>query len=162
MDSVRSPYGWMHHRCELRTPASGRLRAARGVALKALLDTNTCIHFLRQGTASPVASRLAAVTPGDVVLCSVVIAELLFGALRSHDIVKNLADVRSFAAGFRSLDFDMPAAEEYARIRADLTGKGTPIGPNDLLIAAIARVSNLTLITHNTAKFSRVVGLRLD
>ena len=40
--------------------------------------------------------------------------------------------------------------------------KGTPIGPNDLLIAAIALANGLTLITHNTVEFSRVVGLMLD
>jgi predicted nucleic acid-binding protein len=63
--------------------------------LKDLLDTNTCVQFLRHGVASPVARRLAAATPGDVVLCSVVVAELLFGALQSRDVAKNLADVRS-------------------------------------------------------------------
>jgi tRNA(fMet)-specific endonuclease VapC len=130
--------------------------------VKFLLDTNTCIEFLRQGSASPVAGRLAAAAPGEVVLCSVVVAELLFGALRSRDVAKNLTDVRAFVAGFRSLDFDGQAAEEYARARADLAGKGTPIGPNDLLIAAIALANGLTLITHNTVEFSRVVGLPLD
>ncbi len=130
--------------------------------MKYLLDTNTCVQFLRLGTASPVAARLAGATPGEVVLCSVVVGELLFGALRSRDAAKNLADVRTFAAGFRSLDFDAGAAEEYARVRADLAAKGTPIGPNDLLIAAIALANGLTLITHNTVEFSRVVGLTLD
>jgi tRNA(fMet)-specific endonuclease VapC len=109
-----------------------------------------------------VAGRLAAVAAGDVVLCSVVVAELLFGALRSRDLAKNLADVRAFMARFRSLDFDASAAEEYAKVRADLAAKGTPIGPNDLMIAAIALAKSLTLITHNTIEFSRVVGLTLD
>jgi tRNA(fMet)-specific endonuclease VapC len=130
--------------------------------VKCLLDTNTCVQFLRHGTASPVATRLAAAMPGDVVLCSVVVAELLFGALRSRDVAKNLAEVRAFVSGFRSLDFDAAAAEEYAKVRADLAAKGTPIGPNDLLIAAIALANNLTLITHNTVEFGRVIGLTLD
>jgi tRNA(fMet)-specific endonuclease VapC len=130
--------------------------------VKDLLDTNTCIQVLRLGAASPVTARLAAAVPGDVVLCSVVVAELLFGALRSRDVTKNLADVRAFVTGFQSLDFDGAAAEEYARVRADLAAKGTPIGPNDLLIASIALANGLTLITHNTAELSRVIGLRLD
>ena len=130
--------------------------------MKYLLDTNTCVQFLRHGTASPIAARLAAASPGDVALCSVVVAELLFGALRSRDVAKNLADVRAFVARFSSLDFDAPAAEEYAIVRADLAAKGTPIGPNDLLIAAIALANGLTLVTHNTGEFSRVVGLTLD
>jgi tRNA(fMet)-specific endonuclease VapC len=54
-------------------------------------------------------------------------------------------------------------APGYAKVRADLVARaGTPIGPNDLLIAAIALASGLTLITHNTAEFSRVVGLALE
>ncbi len=130
--------------------------------MKYLLDTNTCVHYLRYGAGSPVDARLAAATPGDVVLCSVVVAELLFGALRSRDVARNLADVRAFVAGFRSLDFDAQAAEAYAGVRADLAAKGTPIGPNDLLIAAIALANGLTLVTHNTAEFSRVVGLTLE
>jgi tRNA(fMet)-specific endonuclease VapC len=130
--------------------------------VKFLLDTNTCVEILRHGTASPAKARLDAAAPGDVILYSVVVAELLFGAWRSRDVTKNLAEVRAFVAGFRSLDFDARAAEEYAKIRADLAARGTPIGPNDLLIAAIALANGLTLITHNTVEFSRVIGLMLD
>jgi len=43
-----------------------------------------------------------------------------------------------------------------------LARKGTPIGPNDLQIAAIALSHDLTLITHNTAEFNRVDGLQLE
>jgi tRNA(fMet)-specific endonuclease VapC len=129
--------------------------------VKFLLDTNTCVHFLRYGAASPVAGRLAALTPGDAVLSSVVVGELLFGALRSRDVAKNLAEVRLFVGGFRSLPFDDQAAERYAHVRADLAAKGTPIGPNDLLIAATALANNLTLVTHNTSEFSRVAGVML-
>jgi tRNA(fMet)-specific endonuclease VapC len=130
--------------------------------VKYLLDTNTCVEFLRHGAGSRVAARLAAVGPGDAALCAVVVAELLFGALRSRDVAKNLAEVRAFTAGFQSLAFDDTAAERYADVRADLEAKGTPIGPNDLLIAAIAAARGLTLVTHNAAEFGRVVGLSLE
>jgi tRNA(fMet)-specific endonuclease VapC len=130
--------------------------------VKYLLDTNTCVQFLRHGAASAVAAKLAAANPGDVALCSVVVAELLFGALRSHQVAKNLADVRTFMSGFLSLPFDDRAAEEYAKVRADLTARGALIGPNDLMIAAIALANGLILVTHNTTEFNRVVGLTLD
>jgi tRNA(fMet)-specific endonuclease VapC len=130
--------------------------------VKYLLDTNTCVQYLRKGSTSPVSAKLASVQRGDVVLCTVVLAELLYGVLRSRDVAKNLADVRNFVAGFSSLDFDAKAAEEYAKIRADLAAKGTPIGPNDLMIAAIALAHSLTLVTHNTSEFSRVTGLPLE
>jgi tRNA(fMet)-specific endonuclease VapC len=73
-----------------------------------------------------------------------------------------LADVRAFAAGFFSFAFDDPAADQCAITRADLAGKGTPIGPYDLMIAAVALANKLTLVTHNTVEFSRVSGLQLD
>lgn len=100
--------------------------------MKYLLDTNTCVHYLRFGSNSTVAGKLAATNPGDVALCSVVLGELLFGALRSSDPVNNSAQVRTFAGGIPSLPFDDDAADRYAEIRADLAAKGTPIGPNDI------------------------------
>jgi len=127
-----------------------------------LLDTNTCVVFLRRGGSSTLAARLAAVTPGSVALCSVVVAELLYGAERSAQAVKTLAEVRNFCRPFASLAFDDLAAERYAVIRAHLARLGTPIGPNDLMIAAIALANGLTLVTHNTAEFSRVPGLALE
>lgn len=130
--------------------------------MKYLLDTNTCVQYLRYGQASPVAGKLAGVNPGDVVLCSVVVGELLFGALRSQNAAKSLKDVNSFRKGFASLPLDDPAAEKYANLRTDLAAKGTPIGSNDMLIAAIALANGPTLMTHNTSEFSRIVGLSLE
>lgn len=127
--------------------------------MKYLLDTNTCVHHLRKGSASPISAKLAALQRRDVVLCTVVLGELLYGALRGRDVAKNLAEVRTFVAGFSCLDFTSAAADEYAKIRADLAARGEIIGPNDLLIAAIALVHGLTLVTHNTKEFSRVAGL---
>ena len=130
--------------------------------MKYLLDTNTCVQFLRYGVSSKVGVRLAAMLPSDVRLCSVVLGELLFGALRSQNVAKSLAEVQSFFSGFQSLPFDDACAEEYAQIRTDLANKGTPIGGNDTIIAAIARYHGLTLVTHNTKEFSRVMNLSLD
>jgi tRNA(fMet)-specific endonuclease VapC len=129
--------------------------------VKYLLDTNTCVHFLRYGSKSPVAGRLTAVRPHEIALCSVVLGELLYGALRSQDEKKGISDVKKFVRRLHSLPFDDGSAAEYASIRADLAAKGTPIGPNDLLIAAIALANRLTLATHNTGEFGRVVGLAL-
>jgi tRNA(fMet)-specific endonuclease VapC len=58
--------------------------------------------------------------------------------------------------------FDRPAAEEYGKLREHLSARGLLIGPNDLLIAAIALANNLILVTHNTTEFSRVPGLKLE
>ena len=127
-----------------------------------MLDTNSCVDHFRRGPASNVTTRLAAAVPGSVVVCSVVVAELLYGAHRSARKAQALIQVHGFCRSFRSLVFDDLAAEEYGSIRAHLAGLGTPIGPNDLLIASIALANGLTLVTSNSGEFSRVPGLKLE
>ena len=60
-----------------------------------------------------------------------------------------------------SLVFDDRCAEEAGLIRADLAAQGSPIGSNDLLIAAISRAYDVTVVTHNTKEFARITGLRV-
>jgi tRNA(fMet)-specific endonuclease VapC len=92
----------------------------------------------------------------------VVRAELFFGAAPSTDPVKTLANQRLFLSRFPSLPFDDRSAEAYADIRADLTRRGQLIGPNDLMIAAICRANDVTLVTHNVSEFSRVAGMKIE
>jgi tRNA(fMet)-specific endonuclease VapC len=92
----------------------------------------------------------------------VVIAELLYGAERSARPAANRAQVLAFAQAFASLPFDDGAADAFACLRADLEARGLPIGPYDMEIAAIALRHNLILVTHNTAEFGRIAGLRLE
>lgn len=129
-----------------------------------LLDTNSWVNYLRRGTASKVTARLATAPQGSVFLCSVVLAELIYGALHSGPTHRaaNLLRVATLRQDFVSLPFDDAAVEEYGKIREYLVALGTPIGPNDLMIASIALANQLTLVTHNTKEFSRVPGLALE
>lgn len=129
--------------------------------MKYLLDTNTCIRYIN-GTSQPVFERLNAQDEGDVVVCSVVKAELFYGAMHSQNLTKNLANQKKFLSLFASLPFDDSAAEHYGRIRSELAKVGTPIGGNDLMIAAIALANNLILVTHNLKEFGRVKGLKVE
>jgi tRNA(fMet)-specific endonuclease VapC len=95
--------------------------------VKYLLDTNTCVGLLRSPGNVHVRTRLAATNPAEVVLCSVVRGELLYGALRSRDAVKNLAQLSAFFAHFASLPFDDAAADQYGDIRSRLTQTGNLI-----------------------------------
>jgi tRNA(fMet)-specific endonuclease VapC len=97
-----------------------------------------------------------------ICLCSVVKAELFFGAMKSTRVTENLALLDELFADLTSVPFDDNAARRYGEIRSDLARKGTPIGPNDLMIAAIASIHDLTLVTHNTREFNRVTGLNLE
>jgi tRNA(fMet)-specific endonuclease VapC len=105
--------------------------------------------------------RLAARPPHEICLCSVVLAELYLGVLRSAKPAKNRIDVDQFAAPFASLPFTDTAADVCAEIRHHLEIQGTPIGPYDLQIAAIALANGCTLVTHRITEFSRVPGLSL-
>jgi tRNA(fMet)-specific endonuclease VapC len=126
-----------------------------------LPDTNAWIAYVNPG-ASAVKARFRAHLPTDILFCSVVKAELLYGAYRSSRQADNLRLLALLFQQFESLPFDDAAAEAYAQIRADLAAQGTPIGPNDLMIAAIALANNLILVTHNTREFARVAGLPLE
>jgi tRNA(fMet)-specific endonuclease VapC len=126
-----------------------------------LLDTNACIRFLN-GTSPPLVQRLRGTPPTLVRLSCVVKAELLYGARRSARVADNLRLLRRFFAAFTSVPFDDRCAEASGAIRADLDHAGTPIGPNDLLIAATARAHEAVLVSHNTREFSRVAGLQIE
>jgi tRNA(fMet)-specific endonuclease VapC len=126
-----------------------------------LLDTNVWIAVLRK-PASTLAIRFHAVTPADVRICSVVVAELRHGCLRSAKPAANRAAVDALLAPYISLPFDDAAAEHFATVCRGLELLGQLIGPYDVQIASIALASGCTLVTHNTAEFSRVPGLTLE
>lgn len=126
-----------------------------------LPDTNVWIRFLNPGE-NQVKKRFLSADPSTICLCSVVKAELFFGALKSTRIKENLGLLDELFANFESVFFDDDAARKYGEIRCDLDRKGTPIGPNDLMIAAIASVYEAVLVTHNTREFERVKGLKVE
>ncbi len=124
-----------------------------------LLDSNVCIHLLNNRH-SQIEKYFLSSSPSEISLCSIVKAELIFGARHSKRVEANLQLLNHFFAPLSSLPFDDRCADEYGLIRADLSAQGKIIGPNDLLIAAIARASDAILVTHNTKEFSRITGLR--
>jgi tRNA(fMet)-specific endonuclease VapC len=128
--------------------------------VKHLLDTNVCIAFLN-GTDKKLRDRLLEHEPTDVILCSVVKAELCFGARASARVDENLKRLEAFFEQFESLPFDDEAAARYGLVRAQLRRAGTPIGGNDLMIAATALAADATLVTRDQLEMSRVPGLRI-
>lgn len=126
-----------------------------------LLDTNVCIRYMN-GRAPGVLRRLQALQPVEVVVCSVVKAELFYGAQRSHDPARSLAVQQQFLQPYHSLPFDDAAAEVAGSLRAQLAQSGTPIGPYDLQIAAIALANGCTVVTHNVREFGRVPDLAIE
>ena len=124
------------------------------------LDTNICIYFLN-GSDEAVRDHIIAVPPEEIRTPTMVKAELLFGAYKSEKKQSNLKKLRVFLGAFECEDFTSDAAEIYAKIRADLEQSGTPIGPNDLIIAATVLSKGGTLVTHNTKEFKRIKNLNV-
>jgi tRNA(fMet)-specific endonuclease VapC len=123
------------------------------------LDTNTVIYFFRG--MGRVSRRLLATPPSDVLIPAVVLYELEVGIAKSMHPAKRRDQLREVLRVTRLLPFDQSAAEESARIRAQLEAAGTPIGPIDNLIAGTVLVAGATLVTRNTGEFGRVPGLNL-
>ena len=57
---------------------------------------------------------------------------------------------------------DQPGLDKAVEIYADLRQRGMLIEDADILMAAIALVNDLTLVTNNTSHFSRIPGLQLE
>ena len=127
-----------------------------------LLDSNAWIALFR-GKSEALLSELKRHPATDILLCPVVITELQYGVFRSPPEYRaaNQQLVDELRTTYGSVSFDDAAALDAAELRAHLAMLGRPIGPYDLLIAAISRTNGLTLVTHNTSEFARVPGLTL-
>ncbi len=123
-----------------------------------LLDTNFIIHLTKKEAACIAFLRHHAFT--NVFTCSVVSAELYYGAFKSkrtHEVLEHLKKINIF----QSLDFGHECAFYYGQLRAELQRKGKLIGANDMLIAAIALKHNKTLVTRNLKEYSLVPDLKV-
>lgn len=125
------------------------------------LDTNTCIYFLN-GTYLTILNKLKQINNDQIIIPSIVKAELLYGAEKSKRKTENLKILNRFLKTFATADFDSNAAKQYSEIRISLEKSGKPVGPNDLLIASIVKANNGILITHNTKEFSQIANLHLE
>jgi tRNA(fMet)-specific endonuclease VapC len=128
--------------------------------LRYLLDTNIISDLVRQPQGS-IAIRIAAAGEETVCTSIIVAAELRFGAVKSDSAM--LADrVDLILSAMEILPLESPADREYGKLRHHLARKGTPIGPNDMLIAAHALEADLILVTAKPREFARVPDLKVE
>lgn len=128
--------------------------------LRYLLDTNFCIHILRE---RPEQLRARMNENADVLCISTIVQmELLQGAALSARADHNRQEVGRFCARLEVLQFDENAAAHAADIRAVLQKQGNKIGAYDALIAGHARSQGLIVVTNNLKEFTRVDGLRCE
>ena len=129
-------------------------------SLKYLLDTNILSDLVRNPQGD-VAAQIAKAGEDSVCTSIIVAAELRYGAAKSNS-TKLAERINLILSALEILPLEMPADRQYAAIRHHLARQGTPIGPNDLLIAAHALSNNLTVVTANVREFSRVPGLKVE
>ncbi len=125
-----------------------------------LLDTNIVSDLVRnpQGRAT---AKIAEVGEDQIATSIIVAAELRYGAAKkaSPRLTRQLEAV---LGAIEILPFEAPADARYGELRVALEAAGTPIGANDLLIAAHALALDLMLVTDNTREFERVAGVRVE
>ncbi|OIP96465.1 MAG: VapC toxin family PIN domain ribonuclease [Thiomicrospira sp. CG2_30_44_34] len=126
-----------------------------------MLDTNICIYIIKKQPAS-VLERFEQLPFGSVSMSLVTYGELEYGALRSNNSNKALNTLEEIKNYIPVLPIEINVAKHYADIRADLAKKGTPIGNNDLWIAAHARALGHTIVSNNIKEFERVENLKLE
>jgi tRNA(fMet)-specific endonuclease VapC len=124
-----------------------------------LLDTNICAaHFRRP---AGLAHRFFQYG-GGLFVPTVVLGELYAGAYHLPNPVPLLQQITDLLQDVQVLDFNHASAEQFGKVRGGLLQKGISVPTADLMIAAVALVHNLTLVTNNTADFQNIPGLRLD
>ena len=125
------------------------------------LDTNTCIYFLN-GQSERIKNKILFTPPIEIKIPAIVKAELLLGAYKSAKRESNTQKLEAFLQPFEVVAFSDQMSYTYADIRSKTQKAGKPVGPNDLLIAAIVILSQGVLITNNIAEFEHIDGLVLE
>jgi tRNA(fMet)-specific endonuclease VapC len=124
-----------------------------------LLDTDVCVDWLRQKPA--IVSVLRTLSPADLAVATMTIAELRYGALLSRDPDGNLERVESILeSGIALLPFDREAANRHAEMRLAL--RHQPVGDRDLVIASTAQANGYAVMTANRREFERIPGIFIE
>lgn len=131
------------------------------MVMRYLLDTNAIVFALKDDQGRS-ALRIGEAPHDEVMVCSIVEAELYNWATKYDRTTRRKAVLEAFLLPFRRLPFDSTCVPHYARLRDHLERQGQIIGSNDLMIAAIALTHELTVVTNNCEEFGRVPGLRVE
>jgi tRNA(fMet)-specific endonuclease VapC len=130
------------------------------VTARFLLDTNIVSDLVRnpQGRA---AAKIAGLGENEVATSIIVAAELRYGAAKKGS-ERLASQLEKILGALEVIPFEAPADAAYGVARVALEAAGTPIGGNDLLIAAQALALDMVLVTNNEREFRRVRGLKVE
>ncbi len=129
------------------------------MALTHMLDTNIVSDLIRNPSGI-VRDRIRMVGETSVCVSIIVAAEIRFGCAKKQS-ERLSRQAEAILGVLPVMPVDQPVDKEYAMIRADLESRGQPIGPNDMLIAAHAKVLGLVFVTDNIDEFNCIPGLQI-
>ena len=126
-----------------------------------MLDTNICIYIAKHQPPE-VKARFERLKPGQLVMSVVTYGEFYYGANKSNQRARALAQLDELIRDIPVEDLNSKAAQAYGEIRATLEKQGRLIGNNDLWIGAHAMALDVTLATNNEREFKRIAGLSVE
>ena len=134
-----------------------------------LLDTDTFSEYLNEATLldadAPITRKIAALAPGQVIVCVVTFAEVMRGML---NLLQRMEKANKDAVGYAALaraDFGIhrfviaPYTDEAHTHFAGFAPAVRRLGRPDCQIAAIALANNYTVVTRNTRHFAQIPGI---
>ena len=125
------------------------------------IDTNIIIYAIK-GNYPNIMEKFKSTLSFEIMIPSIVSAELEYGAKKSSDYQKTIEVYRKFLSIYKVVPFTENEIEIYGDIRSELEKGGNMIGANDLLIASIVLSHNGILITHNVGEFARIKKLKIE
>lgn len=126
-----------------------------------LLDTNICIYIAKHRPPA-VRQRFSQHSANELVMSVITLGELRFGAEKSQSPEQALNAIQQLSKSLHIAELPEQAGQHYGQIRAELQRRGTPIGNNDLWLAAHARAQGWILVTNNEREFLRVPDLQVE
>lgn len=125
-----------------------------------LLDTNIVSDLVRNPQGRT-AAKIAELGENAVATSIIVAAELRYGAAKKGS-ERLTSQLESILTALEIIPWEAPADAAYGAVRVALEAAGTPIGANDLLIAAQTLALEMVLVTNNEREFGRVNGLTIE
>lgn len=126
-----------------------------------LLDTNICIHILKNS--KPNLIKVISQRRGSEFFISTIShAELWYGVYNSKKLSSNTNRLEEFFTPFQLAEFNAEDANYFGRLKSEQKSLGKVIGENDLMIASQVLRMDAILVTANEKEFSQIKGLRIE
>jgi tRNA(fMet)-specific endonuclease VapC len=128
---------------------------------KYLLDTNTCIYYIKGKYNFN--QKIEEIGIENCYISIITVAEMQFGISNSLEVNKesNQKALDKFTSGIEILPLT-ECLHIFGEVKTNLRKVGKIVDDFDLLIGSTAVAHNLILVTRNTKHFERIEGIKLE